>query len=168
MIIKNGPLVVVLGAVVSVVAGGLGYYLSNGSLLVTLIAAAVPLFVCAVYANFLYLGFRRRAATQVLPVATPAPAAVPVAITSAVVAAAPIRRLAFLRSAFFYLTLGTLTLIWSGLWYWYLERHAPARDEVWYICHGLILTGLLLMLVAGLIYRAGQHVNPRRTATSGY
>ena len=42
MIIKNGPLVVVLAAVLSVVAGGLGYFFSNGSILVTLIAAIVP------------------------------------------------------------------------------------------------------------------------------
>ncbi len=167
MLIKNGPLVVVVGVVVSVVAGGLAFYFSNESLLATLIAAVVPLFLCGVYANFLYLSFRRRTAAAAAA-AAPAPAAVPATAAPAVVAAVPVRRLALLRSAFFYLTLGTLTVIWSGLWYWYLQRHAPVRDYVWYICDGLILTGLLLMVVGGLIYHAGQHINPRRTAASGY
>ena len=116
------------------------------------------------FANFVYLRFwRRTRPIPALPVATPAAATIALA---AVPAAAPVRRLALLRSAFFYLTLGALTVIWSGLWYWYLGHHAPVRDYVWYICDGLILTGLLLMGVSGLIYRAGHHVNPRRSAAS--
>ena len=59
-----------------------------------------------------------------------------------------------------YITLGALTIVWSGIWYAWL-RHAPPHDEfTFYWCYGFMLTGLTLLaigLAIGRIGRAARH-----------
>ncbi len=66
------------------------------------------------------------------------------------------------RMAVIYVTLGALTLVWSGIWYWYLQTHPPGpeRESLYYWCWGFILTGAVLFLIGitlGQIGRAARH-----------
>jgi hypothetical protein len=53
-------------------------------------------------------------------------------------------------SAVVYATVGSLLIIWSGLWLVYLMNHPPKGDASYYFSAGLLLTGLALLAVAGL------------------
>ena len=65
------------------------------------------------------------------------------------------------RTALLYITVGALMLVWTGIWYWWLTRHADAVPErTWYWCYGLLLTGLVLLVIGlalGRIGRAARH-----------
>ena len=60
------------------------------------------------------------------------------------------------QTALVYVTLGTLTGVWSGLWYWYLGNHPPLNDSTWYWCYGFILTGLALFVIGLLLGQIGR------------
>jgi hypothetical protein len=38
-------------------------------------------------------------------------------------------------------------VVWSGLWFWYLARNPPDSSLVWYLCSGLMLTGITLVVI---------------------
>jgi hypothetical protein len=66
------------------------------------------------------------------------------------------------RTSLIYITVGALTLVWTGVWWAYLRHYPP--DEVagytWYICYGLMLTGgvvLVIGLAVGQIGRQARH-----------
>jgi hypothetical protein len=64
------------------------------------------------------------------------------------------------RTSVAYITIGALTDVWSGVWYWYLSEHPPERDVAWYLCWGLLLTGSVLVVIGlalGRIGRAARH-----------
>jgi hypothetical protein len=60
-----------------------------------------------------------------------------------------------------YITVGALTDVWSGIWYWYLTQHAgEVREFTWYWCYGFLLTGLVLFIIGlavGQIGRSARH-----------
>jgi hypothetical protein len=60
-----------------------------------------------------------------------------------------------------YITVGALMGVWSGIWYWYLTRHAEeVREFTWYWCYGFLLTGLVLFVIGlavGQIGRSARH-----------
>src|SRR5262249_7361007 len=63
------------------------------------------------------------------------------------------------RTALIYITLGALTLVWSGIWYWYLSK-PETNYSTWYWCYGFLLTGLVLLVIGfglGRIGRAARH-----------
>ncbi len=64
------------------------------------------------------------------------------------------------RMSIFYITIGALIVVWSGIWYWYLRNHPPANDNPWYYCWGSLLTGTVLLVIGlalGQIGRAARH-----------
>jgi hypothetical protein len=55
-----------------------------------------------------------------------------------------------------YVTVGALTLVWSGIWYAYLRHSPPDSDFTWYWCYGFLLTGLTLFVIGLMIGRIGH------------
>ena len=63
--------------------------------------------------------------------------------------------------AIFYITIGTLLAIWGGVWYYFLHNEGPANSNppgVWqyYVCTGVLLTGIALTIIGLLVGRIGQ------------
>jgi hypothetical protein len=59
-----------------------------------------------------------------------------------------------------YITVGALTEVWSGIWYFYMKAYPPADVASWYWCYGFLLTGLALLIIGlaiGQISRAARH-----------
>jgi len=64
------------------------------------------------------------------------------------------------RTALVYVTVGALTVIWTGVWYVYLHNNPPETTSVYYWCGGLLLTGLTLIVIGfglGRIGRLARH-----------
>jgi hypothetical protein len=64
------------------------------------------------------------------------------------------------RTALAYITVGSLTLVWSGIWYSYMTKYPPERDFTWFWCYGFLLTGLALFVIGlaiGQIGRSARH-----------
>ena len=48
-------------------------------------------------------------------------------------------------------------MIWSGIWYYYMRHNAEAAsDAKWYICTGLFLSGLAVLIIGILVGRIGK------------
>ncbi|CAN5295844.1 hypothetical protein BH10PLA2_BH10PLA2_22070 [soil metagenome] len=60
------------------------------------------------------------------------------------------------RTSLIYITTGALIDIWSGIWFAYLRRNSPVSDITWFLCYGLILTGLTLVVLGLAIGRIGR------------
>jgi hypothetical protein len=60
------------------------------------------------------------------------------------------------RTSLIYITVGALTIVWSGIWYAYLSHTPPANDLTWYWCYGFLLTGLTLLIIGLAIGRIGR------------
>lgn len=64
-------------------------------------------------------------------------------------------------ASIFYITLGALLTVWSGLWYSYLRNHSTQHsDAIYYICLGFLLTGIVLLTIGftlGPISRWSRH-----------
>jgi hypothetical protein len=64
------------------------------------------------------------------------------------------------RTALLYITVGALTVVWTGIWYVYLGNNPPGPDSTaYYWCSGFLITGLTLLcigLALGRIGRAAQ------------
>jgi hypothetical protein len=62
------------------------------------------------------------------------------------------------RSALTYITVGALMNVWSGVWFWYMYSTSEGnRDGTWwYICTGIMLSGLVLIVIGLLIGRIGR------------
>jgi hypothetical protein len=62
-----------------------------------------------------------------------------------------------------YITIGALTVVWSGIWYWYLSQHAETvREFTWYWCYGFLLSGFVLFVIGlavGQIGRSARHAD---------
>jgi hypothetical protein len=73
--------------------------------------------------------------------------------------------------ALIYITVGALLAVWSGIWYWYMIGHPPDTDVAWYLCYGVLFTGLILLAIGfgvGQIGRAARHAElppPEATPT---
>lgn len=58
-----------------------------------------------------------------------------------------------------YITIGAMSVTWTGVWYVYLYNNPPATHGVFYWCAGLLVTGLVLILIGfglGHIGRSAQ------------
>ena len=70
-----------------------------------------------------------------------------------------------------YITLGALTDVWSGVWFWYLREYAPASRLPFFFCYGFLLTGLVLLVIGlgmGQLGRAARSAElpPTEVTTS--
>jgi hypothetical protein len=54
-----------------------------------------------------------------------------------------------------YITVGALTDVWSGIWFWYLLNNSPSTDATFYWCYGFMITGVTLVLIGLIIGRIG-------------
>src|SRR5262245_30497919 len=55
-----------------------------------------------------------------------------------------------------FITGGTLTAVWSGIWYYYLLNHVPDESGWYYVCTGLFLSGLVFVLIGVTIGHIGR------------
>jgi hypothetical protein len=66
------------------------------------------------------------------------------------------------RTALIYITVGALTVIWTGVWFLYLRNNPPASNGVYYFCGGLLLTGLTFIVIGlgvGQIGRSARNAD---------
>jgi hypothetical protein len=59
------------------------------------------------------------------------------------------------RTSVIYITVGALTVVWSGIWFWYLRNNYPNTDATFYWCYGFLISGFMLMLIGLTIGRIG-------------
>jgi len=62
------------------------------------------------------------------------------------------------RSALWYITIGSLLDVWAGVWYWYMRSIPDGNRDTswWYICMGLLLSGVVLIVIGLLVGRIGR------------
>ena len=60
------------------------------------------------------------------------------------------------RTALVYVTVGALTIIWSGVWLVYLLRNPPTQSWVFYVVTGFIISGVSLLLLGLGLGRLGR------------
>ncbi len=64
-------------------------------------------------------------------------------------------------TALFYITVGALMTVWSGIWYSYLRNHnSDSQTAMNYLCLGFLITGLVLLAIGftlGPIARWSRH-----------
>jgi hypothetical protein len=70
--------------------------------------------------------------------------------------------------AVMYVTVGAIMCVWSGLWYWFQQRHQSGSDNSYFWCYGFFLTGLALLIIGlalGRIGRQARHAEAPPDAT---
>jgi len=63
-------------------------------------------------------------------------------------------------TSLFYITLGALLTVWSGVWYIYLKNYPPSHQIYFYFCYGFLGTGLVLLAIGftlGPLSRLARH-----------
>ncbi len=60
------------------------------------------------------------------------------------------------RTALFYITIGALIVIWTGVWYVYLYNNPPETHTIYYWCTGFLVTGLTLVCIGLGVDRIGR------------
>src|SRR5437773_6777967 len=60
------------------------------------------------------------------------------------------------RTALVYVTLGALLVIWTAVWYFYLNNNPPQTAGPYYWCAGLLASGLTLIGIGLGLGRIGQ------------
>ena len=55
-----------------------------------------------------------------------------------------------------FITGGTLTAVWCGIWYYYLRNHAPDESGWYYVCTGFFLSGIVLVLIGVTVGHIGR------------
>jgi hypothetical protein len=64
------------------------------------------------------------------------------------------------RTALIYITVGTLMVVWTGVWRTFLHHYPPENDSTYYWCTGFMITGIALVilgLAVGQIGRSARH-----------
>jgi hypothetical protein len=59
-----------------------------------------------------------------------------------------------------YITVGALAIVWTGIWYFYLNSYPPQTPAPYYWCTGILLSGVALMIIGlaiGQIGRSARH-----------
>jgi hypothetical protein len=61
-----------------------------------------------------------------------------------------------------YITVGTLTAVWSAIWWVYLREHPPQYESTYYWCYTFMATGVALLIIGlgvGQIGRSARHAD---------
>jgi hypothetical protein len=64
------------------------------------------------------------------------------------------------RTSLFYITVGALMVVWTGIWFAYLNSNPPESPSVYYWCTGFMVSGVTLLVIGlalGRIGRAARH-----------
>jgi hypothetical protein len=64
------------------------------------------------------------------------------------------------KMALAYITIGSLMVVWTGVYFVYLYHNPSPHESTYYICTALLLTGCTLLLIGlglGRIGRAARH-----------
>src|SRR5262245_40363845 len=69
------------------------------------------------------------------------------------------------RTALIYVTIGALTIIWSGIWLVYLLMNPPAGSGVFYVCAGFIISGTAVFLLGLGLGRLGRAARDAEIST---
>ena len=72
------------------------------------------------------------------------------------------------RMAMFYVTIGALLIVWTAIWFLYLQSHQPVRETTWLFCLGFFLTGITFLgigLAVGHIGRSARQADAAPVAT---
>lgn len=69
--------------------------------------------------------------------------------------AAPSKQASSAKTSLVYVTLGSLTVIWTIVYYIYLSRR-EASDVSYLVCYGLLATGAVLILIGLAVGRLGR------------
>jgi hypothetical protein len=66
------------------------------------------------------------------------------------------------RAALLYITVGALTIVWSGLYFVYLRNHPPepGTDLPFYLCAGFFLSGMTLLAIGLGVGWIGRSARP--------
>src|SRR5207248_3825186 len=59
------------------------------------------------------------------------------------------------RTSLVYITVGAMTVIWTGVWYVFLYNNPPETQSVYYWCTGFLVSGLALVLIGLALGRIG-------------
>ena len=62
-------------------------------------------------------------------------------------------------AALIYITLGGLLSVWSGVWFIYLRNTENASRGIYYICAGLLLSGLGSMTIGFVLGRIAHRAH---------
>jgi hypothetical protein len=62
------------------------------------------------------------------------------------------------KMALAYITIGSLMIVWTGVWFAYLYHNYTFSEHqsVWYVCTALLLTGLTLLVIGLGLGRIGR------------
>ena len=63
-------------------------------------------------------------------------------------------------ASLFYITLGALMTVWSGIWFWYLYDNGSGHRILNYVCTGCLITGVVLLAIGftlGPLSRMARH-----------
>lgn len=63
-------------------------------------------------------------------------------------------------ASIFYITVGALLAVWSGIWYSYLQHSGSHHLALDYVCMGCLITGLVLLAIGfafGPLARWSRH-----------
>jgi len=66
------------------------------------------------------------------------------------------------RISLTYITVGAMSVVWTGVWYVYLYNNPPEAHGAFYWCAGFLVTGLILILIGfglGHIGRSAQRAD---------
>jgi hypothetical protein len=64
------------------------------------------------------------------------------------------------KMALAYITIGSLMIVWTAVWFFYLYRNPSPDQPAYYFCTALLLTGFTLLVIGlgvGRIGRAARH-----------
>jgi hypothetical protein len=66
-----------------------------------------------------------------------------------------------------YITIGALMDVWSGIWWYYMDRggHPPENVALWYVCYGFLLTGAVLIVIGFAVGRIGRSARKAEVPT---
>lgn len=70
------------------------------------------------------------------------------------------------RAALIYITVGALTVIWTGVWYVYLVNN-PRTDGAYYWCTGFLVTGVTMILIGAALGMISRSARPADLPAAG-